>query len=197
MPEKKMQIQIMNACLDLIVENGLNEVTTAKLAQRVGTSENTIYRHFKNKQEVIEKTLLCCSKDLLVTLEAIQAKSISAVDKIGEIIHFHLDYNMRHSGISRLAFSEHIHLSDLSLRTVSRDHIRKYEQILAHILSVGIEENELRSDLDVDMAAQNCIGLIFYSVHKWSINNFSYNLREEKNKIVRYLAASWTKAAAS
>lgn len=49
MTEKKMALEIMNACLDLIVEIGLNEVTTAKIAQRVNTSENTIYRNFKNK----------------------------------------------------------------------------------------------------------------------------------------------------
>ena len=102
---------------------------------------------------------------------------------------------MRHSGISRLAFSEQIHLSDLSLRDVSRDHIQKYENILAQILLVGIEQKEIRSDLDVNMAAQNCIGLIFYSVHKWSINNFSYDLRDEKEKITRYLEASWTRVS--
>lgn len=192
MTEKKMALEIMNACLDLIVEIGLNEVTTAKIAQRVNTSENTIYRNFKNKQDLIEKTLLRCSKELLISIENIQQKDISAVEKISEIIEFHLDYNMRHSGISRLAFSEQIHLSDLSLRDVSRDHIQKYENILAQILLVGIEQKEIRSDLDVNMAAQNCIGLIFYSVHKWSINNFSYDLRDEKEKFTRYLEASWT-----
>ena len=192
MTEKKMALEMMDACLDLIVENGLNEVTTAKIAQRVNTSENTIYRHFKNKQDLIEKTLLRCSKELLISIETIQKKDIAAVEKISGIIEFHLDYNMRHSGISRLAFSEQIHLSDLSLRDVSRDHIQKYENILAQILLVGIEQKEIRSDLDVNMAAQNCIGLIFYSVHKWSINNFSYDLRDEKEKITRYLEASWT-----
>lgn len=195
MTEKKMALEIMNACLDLIVEIGLNEVTTAKIAQRVNTSENTIYRNFKNKQDLIEKTLLRCSKELLISIENIQQKDISAVEKISEIIEFHLDYNMRHSGISRLAFSEQIHLSDLSLRDVSRDHIQKYENILAQILLVGIEQKEIRSDLDVNMAAQNCIGLIFYSVHKWSINNFSYDLRDEKEKNTRYLEASWTRVS--
>lgn len=195
MTEKKMALEIMNACLDLIVEIGLNEVTTAKIAQRVNTSENTIYRNFKNKQDLIEKTLLRCSKELLISIENIQQKDISAVEKISEIIEFHLDYNMRHSGISRLAFSEQIHLSDLSLRDVSRDHIQKYENILAQILLVGIEQKEIRSDLDLKMAAQNCIGLIFYSVHKWSINNFYYDLRDEKEKITRYLEASWTRVS--
>ena len=192
MTEKKMALEIMNACLDLIVEIGLNEVTTAKIAQRVNTSENTIYRNFKNKQDLIEKTLLRCSKELLISIETIQKKDIAAVEKIGEIIKLHLDFNMRHGGISRLAFSEQIHLSDLSLRDVSKNHIQKYEQILEQILLAGIEQKELRSDLDLKMAAQNCIGLIFYSVHKWSINNFSYDLRDEKEKFTRYLEASWT-----
>ena len=142
-----MALEMMDACLDLIVENGLNEVTTAKIAQRVNTSENTIYRHFKNKQDLIEKTLLRCSKELLISIETIQKKDIAAVEKIGEIIELHLDFNMRHGGISRLAFSEQIHLSDLSLRDVSKNHIQKYEQILEQILLAGIEQKELRSDL--------------------------------------------------
>ncbi len=44
---------ILDEAMKLIIENGLNELTMSKVAQRMGFSEPAMYRHFKNKQDLV------------------------------------------------------------------------------------------------------------------------------------------------
>lgn len=45
--------QIAQAALELIAESGLRRFTTAAIAARVGITDGTIFRHFKNKEEIV------------------------------------------------------------------------------------------------------------------------------------------------
>lgn len=45
---------LLNAAAELLAEGGLGEATTQKVARRAGVAEGTIYRHFPNKEAVLE-----------------------------------------------------------------------------------------------------------------------------------------------
>jgi AcrR family transcriptional regulator len=50
---EQRQQQIATAALDVIAERGLGEFTTRAIAERVGVTEGTLFRHFKNKSEIV------------------------------------------------------------------------------------------------------------------------------------------------
>lgn len=50
-PEKKMEI--VEATITILAQEGLDRGTTARIAKVAGVGEGTIYRHFKNKDELI------------------------------------------------------------------------------------------------------------------------------------------------
>lgn len=52
-PTSLRRQQIVDAALDLINEEGVHHLTAAKLAAKVGISDGTIFRHFKNKEAII------------------------------------------------------------------------------------------------------------------------------------------------
>lgn len=45
--------QIARAALELIAESGLRGFTTKAIAAKVGITDGTIFRHFKNKEEIV------------------------------------------------------------------------------------------------------------------------------------------------
>ena len=45
--------QIADAALEVIAELGLRGFTTQAVAARVGITDGTIFRHFKDKQEIV------------------------------------------------------------------------------------------------------------------------------------------------
>ncbi len=51
------QIEIINAATELINQGGIQKLTTKALAEKMGFSEPAIYRHFKNKMDIISSVL--------------------------------------------------------------------------------------------------------------------------------------------
>ncbi len=52
-PRKDRVQQIAQAALELIAESGLRSFTTKAIAKKVGITDGTIFRHFKNKEEIV------------------------------------------------------------------------------------------------------------------------------------------------
>jgi len=45
--------QILNETINLIMQNGLSGATMIRIAEKVGISQPAIYRHFKNRKEIM------------------------------------------------------------------------------------------------------------------------------------------------
>lgn len=52
-PREQRRAEIVSATLAIIAEEGLEALTTSALAQRVGVSEATLFRHFSSKDEIL------------------------------------------------------------------------------------------------------------------------------------------------
>ena len=52
-PTEERRRQIADAALRIIAENGLRRFTAAELGRVVGIADGTIFRHFRNKQEIV------------------------------------------------------------------------------------------------------------------------------------------------
>ena len=55
-PKKKLAI--IEATITTLAEEGFDKTTTARIAKSAGVGEGTIYRHFKNKDDLIVTTAL-------------------------------------------------------------------------------------------------------------------------------------------
>ncbi|HUX53526.1 MAG TPA: TetR/AcrR family transcriptional regulator, partial [Williamwhitmania sp.] len=62
------QTQIKRAVLDIIHSDGLKNVSTRMLSQRIGISEATIFRHFASKQDIILSIISDVQKDFIGSL---------------------------------------------------------------------------------------------------------------------------------
>ena len=103
--------KILQATLELIQEQGLNELTTAKIARRSATAETIIYRHFTGKQEILTELLQRVGSDFQKSAEEIFAEDISPAEKLAKMSASHLEFIQQTKGISRILFSEQIHLA--------------------------------------------------------------------------------------
>ena len=65
------QKNIINAALELFAEEGFKSTSTSKVAKRAGVSEGLIFRHFKNKDGLLEAIINegeCRAKDLFADI---------------------------------------------------------------------------------------------------------------------------------
>lgn len=54
---EERRAQIVDATLSILVEEGMHSWTTAALAERVGCSEATLFKHFEGKDEILTEAL--------------------------------------------------------------------------------------------------------------------------------------------
>ena len=53
MKRTKRQDEILDIALNLLADGGVKNLTMKRIAESIGVSEPAVYRHFKNKTEIV------------------------------------------------------------------------------------------------------------------------------------------------
>ena len=188
---KDIEAAVINATIELITDKGINGLKTAQIAQRAGTSETVVYRHFKSKQDIIGQTVSFLLLELMQEFEAVKMQHLPALVRLDELLNIHLSFNEKTKGISRLAFADQFHFGDTTLKQIAKTHLEKYEAFIMETLQDGIAEGIFRTDLDLKTSAQSYIATIYFVMNKWSLADFSWSLPSEKERILQYWIKLW------
>src|ERR1035437_4410262 len=76
------QDQIARAALALIARDGFQWLNMAGLAREVGVVPSGIYRHYRNKDEVLDAVLELISQRLLGNVAAAKAETADALERL-------------------------------------------------------------------------------------------------------------------
>lgn len=142
-------IEIADAALQIITRDGLSGFTTKKLAQLVGLSEGTIFKHFSSKDQIIS-----ASVDRLRDLIAENTEKLpeNPIEKVEAIFRRRMNFAIQFPGYMELI------LSDELLKSGSNEIVKKIMTIrnaaTSLILSCFVEAKELgllKDELDPDI----------------------------------------------
>ncbi len=185
--------KILQATLELVQEQGLNELTTAKIARRSATAETIIYRHFSGKQEILVELLQRVGSDFQKSAEVIFAEDISPAEKLSKMSASHLSFIKQTKGISRILFSEQIHLAAPAdpLKIAARAIAANYRNCVKQIICDGKITGDFDADLDAETASRSFMGLHYLVMHEWSLDSFSWDLQELNTSIADYYIKAW------
>jgi AcrR family transcriptional regulator len=185
--------KILQATLELIQEQGLNELTTAKIARRSATAETIIYRHFSSKQEILTELLQRVGSDFQKSAEAIFSEPISPPEKLAKMSASHLDFIQQTKGISRILFSEQIHLAtpDDPMKIAARTIAADYRNCVKQIICEGKKSGHFDATLDVETASRSFMGLHYLLMHEWSLDSYSWDLKTLNDTIADYYIKVW------
>lgn len=172
MGRKKSEVrkkEIVQSSLDLIAEKGIRNLTTARIADRVGFSEAALYKHFTNKEEILESTIEAAGKRLFDALKKAEEDK-GGLEKIKNVLKAHLKFVEENPGVARLLFSDEIHFNREKLRTKLSQVTEEVMRFVQEILESGIDSGEVRKDLDVEAGATFYLGIFQSQVLFWSLS---------------------------
>lgn len=185
------QQQITEAALHVIGLKGVNGATTVEIASAAGISEGNLYRHFRNKEEIIKSVIDKIGSDLVAILAAV-AEVSDPLQKLEITFKRHLMYIEGNVGIPRTIFSEETIVANENLRTKVKSTIFMYFQGIKEIVEQGQKRGIFDSVMDSQAITSMFIGTIHFAVTRWLMNNFSPKLTDETEGLWKNFARAVT-----
>ncbi len=174
--------QIVDSIRNIISSKGIEYVTISEIAARIGTSKTAIYRHFKNKQDIlsmlidnIEETLMDALNKAIATEDPVQ--------NLKNVLLAHLTYARERRETSFIVIMGAMQFSDARIREKISQLIEKYllkiEKMLRNAMKLGL----IKNDINPRMSAIAFLGLIQATVTVWSYKNFNYAPRKKHEEL--------------
>ncbi len=162
MREQERRQQIMRAAEELFTNRRFHEITTDEIAARAGIGKGTIYRYFKNKEELFHETALHGFEELCTLLstedsraEPLESRLLRACQRIDRF------YRSRRRLFGLMQAEEN---RMASTRGRMRRHWRERRQrltgIVAAIITEAAERGEVRLDVVPERLASLLLGML-------------------------------------
>lgn len=153
------QAEIKKALLEIIDREGMHNLSTRKLAERVGVTEGALFKHFKSKRDMILAIVDEVESGLMRSLEQVAAAEGGADDLLFQFLCTHIRYLVANKGITILLFSEAANVNDSELKSRLLAILNGQKRLVRTIIERGIEEEIWNASLNVDSVATIYMGI--------------------------------------
>ena len=153
------QEQIKQAVLEIIYTDGLKNLSTRNLANHIGMSEGSIFRHFKTKQDIILSIITDVQVEFIGQLHKIATSGTEPVSRLHEYLCATVKYLTVNKGITMLLFSEASHNNDAELKGRLQQVFNQQKQFVSKIILDGIASGIWDENVPVENIAMLYMGI--------------------------------------
>ena len=160
LPAEERRQVIIETVIKLAGKQNPSKITTAAIAKHMGLTQGALFRHFPNKDAILEAVMEWVASSLLsCTKKAIDEKS-SPLDALKSMFMAHTEFIAEHPGIPRLLFTELQRSEETATKQIVQTLIRRYEDRLNSLFEQGKACGEIDEKLNNDAAATLFIGTV-------------------------------------
>ncbi|MGC8595910.1 MAG: TetR/AcrR family transcriptional regulator [Candidatus Kryptoniota bacterium] len=158
-PTEIRQEEIKRAFLEIVDGEGLHNLSTRKLAEKVGVTEGALFRHFRSKRDIILSIIDSVEQVLMSSLQSVAMSNASSKDRLFKFLCAHVRYLIENRGITMLLFSEAAHSNDSELKARMLNILNRQKQLAKKIIQDGIVSGEWDSSIQVENVAMLYMGI--------------------------------------
>ncbi len=134
---------IVKAGASLFREKGFGAASMRDLAENIGVEAASLYNHIKSKNEILESICFDVANLFNTYMEDIDSSNVSPIEKIDQILRFHIHQMIENFEEVLVADREWKHLGE-PYRSNFHLQRRNYRKRFASILQEGIKKNEIK-----------------------------------------------------
>lgn len=179
--------QLIITTIDIIDELGIQKLTTREIAKRQDVSEATIFRHFKNKNDLIIAVLDYFIQFDADILQSAKLHNLQATDSLKYLIRSYAEYYENYPAITSILqiFDVLRYEEDLLNKIVEIQKSRT--EMLMQLLESAQKAGEIRQDVDVSILAVMISGCFREICFNWRLEKCQFSLRERTQASVELL----------
>ncbi len=150
---KDRKSQIIDSTIGLMSDHGVAGATTARIAAEVGVSEPTLYRHFKNKQDILLSALDVIAVRLMFFAATAASNAEDVVERVRLMSGAIYDFAIQNPDETRVFFEALSATRDEEMKGALRIKFSELLRLMEGVLAEGITKGEIREDVDVQLTA--------------------------------------------
>lgn len=178
--------QIAEAALRLAAD-GLHNVTVQGVARAVGVVPSALYRHFRNKESIMEAVVELVGRRLLSKARQARDTDSDALDALYAVASFHARLFREQPGLLRMLFSEEGAGAAPEKKRALVTMMNNYRSSVAGILRRGQQRGEVRADADPDDMVFVYLGAVMPPAFLSHVLDGAFDNTEQLRRNWRYL----------
>lgn len=168
--------QIVQAALGILATEGLRGLSIVAVARRVGLVPSGLYRHFKNKDEILEAVLDLLDERLLGIVRAARETSSDPLEQLWGVLLRHVEFIREGRAIPRLVFSDDFHHGHPERRERIEQIMGGYLAAISAIIETGQRGGVIRGDSPSETLAMVFFGLVMPAGIRWHLSQGQFDV---------------------
>ena len=150
--------QILLAAIEMFLDKDYYQVTIIEIARLAGVGKGTVYEYFSSKELLFKECFSYCTEEYIQSFRQHLSESVSVKKTMGEIVNSHLELITTNRKRLHLLFNQRpLRFQELQSWVLERRH--ELLQGVTTLINEGIELNEIRPSVDVEMAGRLFLAL--------------------------------------
>ncbi len=171
--------QIAQAALDLIAEKGVQGLSVARIAHRIGLVPSAIYRHYKGKDQILDAILDVIRDRLTANVEAVLQETPEPLEQLRRLAHRHVEVIRANRAIPQVIFSREIYGGEARRRDKVYRVIRRYLGQVEGMIRRGQETGAVQPHLDPEATSVLFLGLIQPPAILWTLSDGRFDVTRQ------------------
>lgn len=180
----KRQHEIIETAGRLLMQKGIKGLTTKNLALELKFSESALYRHFKNKEDIIVLLLEYLANNIKERFNVIMSAEINNNKKLSSIFESQFKYFSENPHFVVAILSEGLFDESEKINKSILTIVNYKMQLLTDIIENGKKELLFDKNIETAQIVHILMGSFRLMMLKWKISKFELELYTEGTKVM-------------
>lgn len=186
MSASERQREIIDAALELIHAQGLQELTMKRIAEAIGVSEPALYKHFPSKSEILSAVVDVLEAAGRGAVSTARAAGGDPLNTLSAFFRAHAKQFGNRPALMAVLFSDDLFRHDRALTARVVTILSENREMIATELERGKKAGLIRPDADADTVAMMLAGGFRLLVSTWRLRDMSFDLMRRTEAFVTH-----------
>lgn len=183
----KRQQEIIESAGKLLMEKGIKGLTTKNLAIEMEFSESALYRHFKNKEDIILLLIHFLSENINLRFETILKAENNAEEKFLALFLSQFQFFKKNPHFIVIVLSDGLMDNSEDIKKSIKKLIETNFAALKKIMTDGQESKLFNQEMEADSLVHFAMGTFRLQMLQWKLSNFSFDIEAQGMKTMTNL----------